>query len=276
MILSPSEHDQLQREGFLVRRDVFTTAECEALCSAMSVFIADVASRARARGRIKPFWEAFAGSAEQNEVFWDAQHRDLLEREPEGWESAVMRIGHVLHRVAPFRSFIRDRRISEALESAINEPAEIVQSSIIYKQPQSDAVQFGWHQDSSYLPNEPESIALAFVALDPMTADNGALEILPRSHTGGLRVVYRLTTDGLSPIGGRNASVDAAGGMLLELPRGSIVFVLGRTFHASKPNRSASPRRALIVHGKAKSSRMTADSWSQGPFDSVSMLASDG
>lgn len=266
MTLTDSDRERLRDDGFLVLRNVFSEAECEALCSAISVFVATTAARTRAAGRISPFWEAFATSDRSTEVFWDTTQSGLLERRPEQWEPAVMRIGHALHRLPPFDEFIRDRRIVSALTTAIGEPAEIAQSSIIYKQPHSDAVQFGWHQDSSYLPNEPESLVLAFVALDAMTEQNGALEVLPRSHSSGLHVVYRLGPAGLTPVG-RDAESVRGRGELLELTRGSVVLVHGRTYHASKPNRSPGPRRALIVHAKAASSRMTEDSWSRGPFD---------
>ncbi len=267
MTLDPSERATLEEHGYVVRPNVFTKAECRDLCSGVSEVVTRAAAECRRRGVIDGFWQAFARSAQTTEVFWDPRRDDLLRTPPSQWESAVMRIGHVLHRVAPFDALTRDPRLAGLLASAIAEPAELVQSAVIYKQPQSELVQFGWHQDSSYLPNEPESLVLVFVALDDMTEENGALEVIPRSHRGGLDVVYRLTPDGYVPLSSRRPETDDRERVILTVPRGTVIALHGRTRHASKPNRSTAPRRALIVHAKACASPMSELCWARGPFD---------
>lgn len=266
-ILAAAERARLFEEGYLVRHGVFSEKECAAMCGAVSRIISDAARSAIRARRVPSFWESFAASAQRTEVFFDPRRDDLLSLAPDEWESAVMRVGHTLHRDEEMACTIRDERIAHVLRAAIDGSAEIAQSSLIYKQPSSDLVQFGWHQDSSYLPHDPESIVLAFVALDEMTVENGALEVLPGSHRLPLGVTYRLDREGFVPAGSRERTPDTSRAATLEVGRGAVILVLGRTYHASRANRSSGPRRAMIVHAKACASRMSPLAWSRGPFD---------
>jgi phytanoyl-CoA hydroxylase len=142
--------------------------------------------------------------------------------------------------------------------------ARFVQSAVIYKQPHSDRVQFGFHRDSAYLPTDPESLVLAFVALDAATPENGCLEVIPGTHTEPLGTRLRLDPTGFTPVG-REPRPPAERRVLLPLARGSIAFVHGRALHASAPNTSSGPRRALIVHAMSALSRISPDSWVKEP-----------
>lgn len=64
---------------------------------------------------------------------------------------------------------------------------------------------------------------------------------------------------------GREGRPAAEKRLLLPLPRGSLAFVHGRTMHASAPNRSAGPRRALIVHAMSDLSTLATDAWVKPP-----------
>jgi len=177
-------------------------------------------------------------------------------------------IGHGLHEADPrFEAACLHGVVGETLAEAVGGDARVVQSAIIYKQPHNDIVQFGFHQDSAYLTTEPDTLTLAFVALDAMDEENGCLEVVPGSHRRELIVRLRLGATGFVPDqGGDHPPIDGAGSVRLEIERGTLVVVRGRLLHGSKPNRSDRPRRALIVHAfDASRSRLWPGGWVREP-----------
>ncbi len=118
------------------------------------------------------------------------------------------------------------------------------------------------HQDAWYLTTEPESLALAFIALDDMDPRNGCLEVIPGSHRGGLDVALRMGPGGFVPVTGRAPPAPTRERAVpLVMEKGSVVFVHGRAYHGSEPNRSDGPRRSLIVHAMSARSRLAPSSW---------------
>jgi phytanoyl-CoA hydroxylase len=279
---------EFAQTGFFVHEGAIAEAACDALLAALSEVIARTAAERLAGARAgKGFWELLAGSAHGVEVFFDEGPGPLHELPAPAWEARAMRIGHGLHLAeAAFAAFARLPQIAgplrrfahaaallsggtsaEEAAAAAHEapaPARLVQSAVIYKQPRSDVVQFGFHRDAAYLPTEPESLVLAFVALDRTTAENGCLEVIPRTHTEPLWMRLRLGPQGFVEVG-REPRPDAARRVLLPLSRGSIAFVHGRAMHASAPNRSDGPRRALIVHAMSELSELSRDAWVKAP-----------
>ncbi len=273
--------------GFFVRERAIPEATCDALLAALSALIErEAEERIRGTKSDADFWKLLAGSAHRVEVFFDPSG-DRTALPAAKWEGRAMRIGHGLHVEDPtFAAIARSPEIAAPLarfthvaallaEGAPPEvaaraalesprPARVVQSAVIYKQPASDAVQFGFHRDSAYLPNDPESLVLAFLALDATTPENGCLEVIPRTHKEPLGMRLRLGPAGFVEVG-REGRPAAERGVLLPLPRGSVAFVHGRTMHASAPNRSAGPRRALIVHAMSDLSTLAPDAWVKPP-----------
>lgn len=286
--------------GFFVAPSVIEEAACDSVLAALSALIERVASdHLSGRRTERAFWKLLAASAHTADVFFDPSppppgSPPLAELPAAAWESRAMRIGHGLHLAEPaFADLARRPEIARPLarlthvaarlstgdsieDAALNKyseqplsppwppPARAVQSAVIYKQPHSDLVQFGFHRDSAYLPNDPESLVLAFVALDATTPENGCLEVIPGTHTQPLGVRLLLGPDGFEAVG-REPRPPAERRVLLPLARGSVAFVHGRTLHASAPNRSGGPRRALIVHAMSQASSLSADAWVKVP-----------
>lgn len=274
--------------GYFVQAAAVAPATCDGLVGALSGLVERIAAEhLEGTRRELSFWKLLAASAHGADVFFDLSQGPLDALPAPHWEARAMRIGHGLHLVEPaFAAFCRSpplaaplRRFAhvaaqlaagrgphEAARSAFEAPARarFVQSAVIYKQPMSDVVQFGLHRDSAYLPNEPESLVLAFVALDATTLENGCLEVIPGSHTEPSTLRYRLGPEGFTTVG-KEPRPEAERSVPLPVPRGSIVFVHGRTQHASAPNRSAGPRRALIVHAMSEGSALLPDAWVKLP-----------
>ncbi len=266
MSLTPAEQQAFARDGYLVRPDVISRATAHALNARLSQLITHCAAEHLDGTRASlAFWDILRGSRDDASVCWDLSRGQMPAR-AEDWEARAMRVGHGLHRVDElFVSVARGPAIGGVLSALVPPPAWIVQSTVVYKQPRSDVVQFGLHQDAAYLTTEPESLVLAFVALDDMDEENGALSVVPGTHRGPLHVALALGPEGFYPVEGRPRPERDDAPVLLPMRRGTVVFVHGRTLHASGPNRSTRPRRALIIHVMSGTSRLSPNTWLQPP-----------
>lgn len=271
MSLTPDERARFGAEGVLVRRRVLGGDVCEALNERLSELIARDAHRQRARGGPRPFFEVFLDSERQALAHFAPLER-LVDEPDERWERAVMRVGHGLH--------VCDERFGEvlgapglggALGALVGGEPRVLSTAVIYKQPESDAVQFGLHQDAWYLSTEPETLVLAFVALDDMDLESGCLEVVPGSHTRPRAARVAFAPQGMRVVEGSTQQPDEPT-LALPLERGDVVFVGGRTLHASGPNRARRPRRALVVHAFDARSRRLDNTWAGAPTEALVRL----
>lgn len=110
---------------------------------------------------------------------------------------------------------------------------------------------FVWHQDFGFWYNNGAlrpDMCTVMVALDPATAENGALQVIPKSHLCG-RVTHKLVGEQTG------ADVQRVAGMLdsgryertwLHLAPGDAVFFHCNLLHKSDANTSASRRWAFL------------------------------
>jgi ectoine hydroxylase-related dioxygenase (phytanoyl-CoA dioxygenase family) len=108
-------------------------------------------------------------------------------------------------------------------------------------------VRFHFHQDSYHRRYGTElftdvngrgSFVQTLTAIDPMTADNGGLFVVPGSHLGG----HIPTLDGRLPEG----SFDRGAAIPVELAAGDTLLLSPFTIHGSGPNLGRVPRRVFI------------------------------
>ncbi|MFA6959001.1 MAG: phytanoyl-CoA dioxygenase family protein [Thermoanaerobaculia bacterium] len=104
---------------------------------------------------------------------------------------------------------------------------------------------FGWHQDSGYLLGNQHAPYLSlWCALDDVTAENGALHVLPYDRAGTREVVpHQKERDSGDFVGFRGDDP----GIVVPVPRGSIVALSSTLFHRSGPNTTDAPRRAFLA-----------------------------
>ncbi len=112
-----------------------------------------------------------------------------------------------------------------------------------------DGVEFPWHQDSVHrrygTPMWTDvdgrgSFVEMVTAVDPMTADNGPLQLIPGSNAQGHIPVDPVTRK-LPP-----EAVDEARAVTIEMAPGDVLLFGPYTIHGSRPNLSRSPRRAFL------------------------------
>jgi phytanoyl-CoA hydroxylase len=263
-MLTPAELDRYREEGFLVCPGIVEPRACEELCNHLDQLIVGIGAQYAAGTRQEvDSWRLMRLSRGGIEVFWDLTRGPPGSLAPAERQRATMRVGHALHLVDPvFAAFCARPALCDRFRAVVGPPAVVLQSAVITKQPGSELVKFGMHQDAWYLTTEPESLALAFVALDDATAENGCLEVIPGSHHMGVVGALAMGPEGFTPVTGRMPPEPGRERAVpLPLARGSVVFAHGCLFHGSEGNHSEGPRRALIIHAMRATSRLALSSW---------------
>lgn len=101
-----------------------------------------------------------------------------------------------------------------------------------------------WHQDNAYFNVPPETpVVGVWIALDPATAENGCMHVIPGSHREGPVVHWKRRDWQIC-----DTDVDSARDVMAVLRPGGCLFFHGLLHHGTPANRSAARRRALQFH----------------------------
>jgi len=167
-----------------------------------------------------------------------------------------------------YRFLATHPRVAGAAAQILDARVRVVQTMLIDKPPQGGKG-IALHQDSHYLPNEPNTLMACWLALTDTDPENGGLCVVPGSHHYGLRTARKNedieehasweTVHVMRDRDGREWSqtmvsfqitdVDPASVVRLTVPRGGGVFFTGMTIHGSFSNQSADrSRTAWAVH----------------------------
>jgi ectoine hydroxylase-related dioxygenase (phytanoyl-CoA dioxygenase family) len=104
---------------------------------------------------------------------------------------------------------------------------------------------FGWHQDSGYMMGREHAPYVSlWCALDEMTEQNGALQVLPYARAGTRDVIPHVKDKQSGDLVGYTGDDP---GITVPVPRGSIVALSSMVFHRSGPNITEAPRRAFLA-----------------------------
>jgi phytanoyl-CoA hydroxylase len=184
-------------------------------------------------------------------------------------QANVGRFGLMGHRVDPqYRALATHPRIAGAASEIVGGRVRVVQTMYLDKRP-AGGRGIALHQDTHYLPNEPNTLMACWIAFTDTDPANGGLCVVPGSHREGLRSVHR-TEDtrhhdswehvyAVRDRDGREweqrmfsfeiAGLDPARLRRLTVPAGGGVFFSGMTIHGSFANESSDrPRKAWAVH----------------------------
>lgn len=143
------------------------------------------------------------------------------------------------------RRLLTDPRLLDVVTALVG-PALGAQSMFYFKPPAARGQ--AMHQDNYFLQAHPETCIAAWIALDACDAGNGALAVVPGSHTMEVVCPERadetesFTTDLVRPPAGMSA-------VQTVMRPGDVLFFHGSTVHGSLPNTSTDRfRRSLIFH----------------------------
>ena len=193
------------------------------------------------------------------EAFLDHNRRPR----PQEWQ-----LGLRTHTADPqWRSLATHPRVLAVVRQLLGGPPMIVQTMFLDK-PASGGRGIALHQDSYYLPNEPNTLMACWVALTDTDGENGGLCVVPGSHREGLQQPHvnrdqeehvtwetdhtmrdRDGKEWKQTLVAAQLDVDPDRIVRLTVPRGGGVFFTGKTIHGSFSNRSSDrPRPAFATH----------------------------
>jgi ectoine hydroxylase-related dioxygenase (phytanoyl-CoA dioxygenase family) len=108
-----------------------------------------------------------------------------------------------------------------------------------------------WHQDYSYWTRtQPMAHLTCWIGLDDATRDNGCLQYIPGSHRWPLLPVTGLAgdMDAIRDVLGDEQMKLFENPVAVELKAGECAFHHPLMVHGSQANRTAGPRRALVIN----------------------------
>jgi len=170
---------------------------------------------------------------------------------------------------------VRDRCLVDCVEAVLGGKVELIQSQLMYGAPGVKG--FSPHQDNYYNRAQPsDGIVAAWIALEDVDVENGALAMLPGSHKGGLvearrdwlyligrspdvvKSLLRLAVPSLQKSENDSGVIErfvharsdgGAAPSTLSMKAGAVAFMHGDLIHFSHPNRTASRfRRSLLAN----------------------------
>lgn len=152
----------LKKDGFTILRNVFSTEEIENANQLLTRLVEYYQNDYE-----DPFEKYYLKHRHDQGVLYD-----LFQRHPE------------------FDSFVRNKRIREALSTVLGDSFFLYENSMVYK-PKGKKNGVPWHQDFISRKNEPIKY-IAWMAINKVDKESGALKVVPESHNLGFLPWYRV------------------------------------------------------------------------------------
>jgi phytanoyl-CoA hydroxylase len=247
--LTREEQVGLERDGFVVRRNVFSHAEVADMVEHCEALV-DRLVRGRESQRVQASGYVFDT---------DAEHLTVIKWE--GDTDAVHGIEPFAHLSKPLEDWAYDPRLTQPMEALIGhaEP-ELFTEKLNLKRPQVGGAN-PLHQDYPYWVNvadDASQVATTIVFLDDATVENGCLWVIPGSHLQG-KWTTRTDGDVFAHNEVDESSYPDAEPVPLELSEGSTVSFGAFLVHKSAPNLSNENRRALLYSYQPKGRKRQVD-----------------
>ena len=147
-----------------------------------------------------------------------------------------------------FLDLARDPDIVELASGVLGDDV-ILWGCHVFCKPAGEGYATPWHQDGHYWPIRPLANCTVWVALEPSTAENGCLRVIPRSHAGR-RLHEHLHEDRSDlTLNQRLAagSFDEASAVDVELQAGEMSLHDVYMIHGANANRSARRRTGVAL-----------------------------
>ncbi len=138
-------------------------------------------------------------------------------------------------------------RIHDLVEGILGPNFYLWASSFFIKEPFSKST-VGWHQDAYYWPMKPHNSVTVWLAFDDVDAENGAMKLIPGSHTAGVIKHQRSTkTDSVITLELESGTFNEEDEIQFKLKAGEVSLHDDRAVHGSPANPSARRRAGLTI-----------------------------
>ena len=218
-MLSAAQITSYETNGYLAIEDVLTVAELEELRCVTDEFV-----------------EKSRTVTATDEIF-------DLEPGHSAASPSLRRIKHPLTRHPVYARYARHDPILDLVECLLGPNLRFHNNKVNMKN-SSDGSAVEWHQDWAFYPHTNDDLLEVGIALDDMTAENGALMVIPGSHRGR---IWDHHQDGLFVGAITDPAFRANGAVPVTVRAGGITLHHVRMVHGSRPNRSDKPRRMFFI-----------------------------
>jgi hypothetical protein len=252
--LDSRELDQLKSQGFVVRERAFSESELAQLradCEAMVKRVTEASA-----GRRKVAVGSYMFQLERGLVTmvkWEPAYPDVVQ--------GVEPFAHFDERL---RDWAADPRFVEPMKDVVGaEELNLFTEKLNVKRARTGGP-IVLHQDYPYWTESSDGagqIATAIVFLDDATRANGCLEVLPGSHTSGVRPQRKV--EGFGSLEMELDGFDESQLVALEVGAGSMVFFGSLLVHRSLPNLSDQDRRVLLYSYQPAGRRKSIEGFMQ-------------
>jgi len=163
-----------------------------------------------------------------------------------GEEYRLRMIEPVVDLSETFARLAADERVTDAFASLFGEPPVLFEDKVNYKQPKGGSP-FPMHQDFPYWQKYSPRLISALIYIDEATEANGCLEVARGWHTKGLLPDHAVQVGEMTDSHCLREPLDSSDVVKVPGPPGTMILFSAFTPHASAPNRSHRPRRAIIL-----------------------------
>jgi len=262
-------YDQFAQDGYLILRDFYTAAQCDALMKrgeelSNSYDFDGHPSVFQTNEQTRTSDDYFLNSGDAICYFFEKDAFDDNGQLKNDLFHSLNKIGHALHDLDPvFEAFSRSPQLKELATALQLDTYVIIQSMLILKHAKIGGV-VDVHQDASFLYTEPNSCIGFWFALEDATIENGCLWAKPGGHYTTLRSWFKRKPSGGTEMHIFDEAPLAMEGMIpLEVPKGTCIVLHGLLPHYSLPNTSGKSRQAYAIHTIDTRAKYPAENWLQ-------------
>ena len=170
--------------------------------------------------------------------------KPVLDRDIGQERAPVQQVVNIWQASPAFRRLLQHPRIvAEVVQLTGARELRVWHDQIQYKPPRTGGTTH-WHQDAPAWPViTPDVQVTAWVALDDVDLDNGCMWMVSGSHRWGTVSLPDPGEELPATFGGHSVSAEPR-----PVLAGHVHYHHCLTWHASFPNRSGGPRRAIAIH----------------------------
>lgn len=244
-MLTQEQIKEYRGNGYVVLRGAFPKPQMASLIGELDGWITESRSRTKNWGSLpngKSIFDLEAGHTAQ--------------------APRLRRVGNPCDFSAVYKDFVWNGPLADLVIPLIGLNVKFMCCRINLKLP-GMAAHVVYHQDSAYNPQTNSDVVTTFLPLDPMSADNGSLKIVPGSH----RSRYSHFQEGrfTGAIDSKHFDDFNRAADVIEAEPGDVILMDSWCVHGSDVNRSAIPRRLMITD------LLAADAFPLSPLSTLSL-----
>lgn len=241
MRFDQTERAQYARDGYVVRANVMTRDEIAAWREAVEKVVTRVVTHA-----MRPEGGPQTEFGEGHRIQFSS--RTVIQWEWAAGSREVRLLEPFTHLDDRFDRLWSDPRLVEPMKDALGTEAVAPWTCKLNLKRPREGSEFPWHQDYPYwyafAGTDARDIATAILFLDDASVENGAIRVLPGSHTNG--PAPRDPNDSTHFLADP-ARIDASRERPVEVAAGGLLLFPSLMLHRSSPNLSTHQRRAMLL-----------------------------